>query len=75
MIKKRGRRMREEKRTWLMLIFALDLEDVEEVGGSSVDLDEVLIGFGGRVGKVRHLELLGRLMVMRLGSVVIYLVS
>lgn len=30
----------------LVLVFVLDLEDVEEVGGCCVDLDEVFVWFG-----------------------------
>lgn len=44
-----------------MLVFALDLEDVEEVGGGGVDLDEVLIVLWCGIGDVDDLELLGAL--------------
>lgn len=43
--------------TRLVLVFALDLENVEEVGGGSVDLDDIFIWFRPGIGKVRHLEL------------------
>jgi len=36
----------------LVLVPALDLQDVEEVGRRGVDADEVLGGFGGRCGEV-----------------------
>lgn len=34
------------KLTWLVLVFALDLEDVEEIGSRAVDLHDVLIRLG-----------------------------
>lgn len=40
-----------EGETSYMLIFAADLEEVEEVGCCCVDLDEVLVGLGGWVGE------------------------
>jgi len=47
--------------TRLMLVFPLDLEDVEEVGCCRVHLDEVLVR--GRLGvrELRHFELMGPL--------------
>lgn len=50
--------------TGLELVFALDLEDVEEVGGGGVDLDQVLVVFGGWIGQVGDLELIGALCEM-----------
>lgn len=47
--------------TWLVLILALDLEDVEKVRGSSVDLDDIFVWFRPGIWKVRHLELVGSL--------------
>jgi hypothetical protein len=47
--------------TWLMLIFALDLENVEEIGGSSMDLDDIFVWFRPGIWEVRHLELVGSL--------------
>ena len=46
-----------------MLVFALDLENVKEVGGGGVDLDQVLIVLGRRVRQLGDLELLGALKV------------
>lgn len=46
-------------RTRLVLVFALALEDVEEVGGGGVDLDEVLVGLGHGVWDVGDSELRG----------------
>lgn len=36
----------KEDSTRLALVFALDLQDVEEVGGGGVDLDEIVIVLG-----------------------------
>ena len=47
--------------TWLVLIFALDLQDVEEVGGRGVDLDQVVIGARLRVRQLGDGELFGAL--------------
>jgi hypothetical protein len=55
--------VRWEKHTRLELVFALDLQDIEEVGGGSVDFNEVLVRARGRVWEVRHLELMGALRV------------
>lgn len=38
--------------TRLVLVFALDLENVKEVGGGGVDLDEIGVVFGGGIGEV-----------------------
>ena len=47
--------------TRLVLVFALDLQDIKKVGRRGVDLDEVLVR--GRLGvrKIRHPELMGSL--------------
>lgn len=39
-----------------MLVFAADLEEVEEVGCGGVDGDYVFVGFGGWVGEVGYSE-------------------
>lgn len=44
-------------RTWLVLVFALDLENVKKVGRGCVDLNQVLVILGSRIGKIGHLEL------------------
>lgn len=44
-----GREERRRELTRLGLVFALDLEDVKEVCGRGVDLDEVLVRARGRV--------------------------
>lgn len=44
-----------------MLVFAADLEEVEEVCGRGVDLDEVFFVFGGGVGDGGYLEIVGAL--------------
>ena len=49
--------MDDEIRTWLGLVFALDLEDIKEVGGDSVDLYQVLVGLGNWVGELYDFEL------------------
>lgn len=49
------------KRTRLVLIFALDLKDIEEVGGGGVYLDEVFVVFGDGIGEVCDFELAGAL--------------
>lgn len=46
-----------------MLVFALDLEDVEEVGASGVDLDQVFVCGGGWSWDFGDLELKGALIV------------
>jgi hypothetical protein len=47
--------------TRLVLVFALNLQDIKEVGRRGVDLDEVLVK--GRLGvrELRHPELVGSL--------------
>ena len=42
----------------LYLVFPADLEQVEEVGGGGVDLDEVLMWLRLRVGEVADLKVL-----------------
>lgn len=50
--------------TGLGLVFALDLEDVEEVCGRGVDLDEVFIVLlGDGLREFCYTELLGRLLI------------
>lgn len=44
-----------------MLVFALDLEDVEEVCGRGADGNKVFVGFWGGEGKGGDLELVERL--------------
>lgn len=41
--------------TRLVLVLSLYLEDVEEVGGGGVDLDEIFIVFGDRVRQILDL--------------------
>jgi len=45
----------------LVLVFALNLQNIEEVGRGGMHLDEVLVG--GRLGvwELRHLKLMGSL--------------
>lgn len=51
--------------TRLCLVFPLDLENIKEVCGGGMDLDEVLIVLlGDRVREVCHTELLGGLLMM-----------
>jgi len=52
-----GGRGEREKRTRLVLVLALHLQDVEEVGRRGLDLDEVFVGLGRRVGQVNDLEI------------------
>jgi hypothetical protein len=47
----------QKQRTWLVLVFALHLENVKEVGGRRVHPDEVLIVLGHGVWQVGDLEL------------------
>ena len=49
--------------TRLVLVFSLDLEDVEEICGGGMDLDEVLVWLGDGVGELCDLELAGALRV------------
>jgi hypothetical protein len=44
-----------------VLVFAADLEEVEEVGGRGVDGDKVFGGFGGGGGEVEDFEVFGAL--------------
>lgn len=44
-----------------MLVFALNLQNVKEVGCRGVHLDEVLVRCGLRVWQLGHLELVRRL--------------
>ena len=46
----------------LVLVFAADLKQVEEVGGASADGDEVLIGGGSGVGNGSDGEVAGPLL-------------
>lgn len=46
------------------MVFPLDLENVEEVGGCGVYLDEILVGCRLRVRELGHLELLGTLQLI-----------
>jgi hypothetical protein len=39
-------------RTRLVLVFALDLEDVEKVGGRGVHLDQILVRSGDGIREV-----------------------
>jgi len=45
----------------LVLVFALDLQDIEEVLGGGVVGDEVFVGFRGGVGEGGDFELVGGL--------------
>jgi len=47
-----------------MLVFATDLEQVEEVCGSGVNGDQVLVWFGRWVRQIGDLEVLRTLMVV-----------
>lgn len=44
-----------------MLVFAADLEEVEEVCDSGVDVDGILLGCGDWVGEVGYFEFVGAL--------------
>lgn len=44
-------------RTRLVLVFSLHLENVEEVGGGRVHLDDILVVLGGRIGQLSDFEL------------------
>jgi len=52
----------------LVLVFAADLEQVEEVCGRGVDGDEVLVGLGGRGGEGGYFEVFWALGVLMLIS-------
>jgi hypothetical protein len=45
----------------LVLVFALDLEEVEEVGARRVDFDQILIRAWGRRGLVDDVQVEGSL--------------
>jgi len=49
--------------TRLVLIFALDLQDVKEVCRRGMNLDEILVRGRLGVGKLRYLQLVGSLLV------------
>jgi hypothetical protein len=54
----------------LMLVFAADLKEIEEVGCRRVDSNEVFAGFWNWVGEVDYLEVLGALtMIVRRDTV------
>ncbi len=53
-----GDNISEGRLTRLMLIFALYLEDIKEVGGGGVNLDQVLIVLWCGIGEVNDLELI-----------------
>ena len=42
--------------TGLVLVLPLDLEDIEKVGGSSMDFDDIFIWLGRGIWKIRDLE-------------------
>jgi hypothetical protein len=43
---------RDPWQRWLVLVFALYLEEIKEICAGRVDFDEILIGRGGRGGEV-----------------------
>jgi hypothetical protein len=45
------------RQTRLMLVFSLDLENVEEIGSRGMDLDEILIRGGLGIRELSDLEL------------------
>jgi len=49
---------RKGRRTRLVLVFALNLEDVKEVGPRGVDLDQVLVWVGDRIREGGDFEVL-----------------
>lgn len=49
--------------TRLVLIFALDLQDVKEVCRRRMNLDEIFVRGRLGVGKLRYLQLVGSLLV------------
>lgn len=53
---KNRRRDTGGQRTRLVLVFALDLQNVKKVGGGGMDLDQVLAGLGLGVGQIRDFE-------------------
>ena len=58
-----GRMFCGELLTRLVLIFALDLQDVKEVCRRGMNLDEILVRGRLGVGKLRYLQLVGSLLV------------
>lgn len=40
-----------------MLVFALDLKEVEEIGTGGVNLDKVLVGRGGGSGELSNFQI------------------
>lgn len=57
--------------TWLVLVFPLDLQNVEEVGCCGVDLDEILVWCWLGVWEVCDFQFLGSLWLW-LGAVLFY---
>lgn len=49
-----------------MLVFALDLENVEEIGACGVDFDEVFVWCWGGGGQVGYFEVEGALYVSKI---------
>jgi len=45
----------------LVLVFALNLQDIEKVGRRGVDLDQILVIPGHRIWQIGDLELFGSL--------------
>ena len=39
------------------MVLPLDLEDIEKVGGSSMDFNDIFIWLGRGIWKIRYLEL------------------
>lgn len=55
----------EVKLTRLVLVFALDLENVKEIGRSGVNLNQIFIWFGCGIGELGDFELVGRLDLLK----------
>lgn len=59
--RKRKRRIEKNKKrkelTRLVLVFSLNLQDIEKVGRGSVHLDEILVLFGHGIGQIFYNEL------------------
>lgn len=55
------------RKGWLVLVFALDLEDVEEVCCGSMDGDEVLVGLDSEPGKGCYREAVRTLIAILVG--------
>lgn len=51
----------DPRKGWLVLIFAADLEQVEEICRGRMNGDEVFVWFGGRCGESRYSEVIGAL--------------